>query len=329
MLGLGANKTGALNVESANPTIGFAVVTTADTPTASSSGTATLSGSYTGSGVTEVGFDFGVNVAGFSEVTGTDSSGTITANVSNLSSLTEYKYRAYAKNSRGKAVGSIQTFTSAEVIAAAGSPFHNSYGNTPLYDFEFNSTNEIYDFVSDFTGGNQFADISRIASITDENGATRQNVMKVQVSNTGVFGYHYAHSPNTELETVWYQGSNIYYKSYAVEMYVFIPSANSHINTIGPFQYGLGAERSFTNTSLNNSTISEYGASDAGSWKRVLYGTEDDFTTEFGLRTRGGGGDVSSTYFGFGISTNDQSAPGDIIYVSDIKIYARETTVSS
>lgn len=330
MLGLGVNKTGALSVESAIPTMALAVVTTADAPTASSSGTATLSGSYTGSDVTQVGFDFGVNVAGFSEVIGTDTSGTITADVSNLESLTEYSYRAYAKNSRGKAVGPIKTFTSAEVIAAAGSPFHNSYGSTPLYDLEFNSTNGTYDFVSTFVGGNTFSDISRIASITDENGVTRQNVMKVQVSNAGSFGYHYAYSPNTELETVFtHENGNLYYLSYAVEMYVFIPSANSNIETLGPFQYGDGATRSFTSYSVNNSTISEYEVSDVGSWKRVLYGADAAFNTSFGLRTRGEGSNTSSTFFGFGISTNDQTAPGDIVYVSDIKIYQRETDVGS
>lgn len=330
MLGLGVNKTGALSVESATPTIALAVVTTADAPTASSSGTATLSGSYTGSGVTEVGFDFGVNVAGFSEVIGTDTSGTITADVSNLGSLTEYSYRAYAKNSRGKAVGPIKTFTSAEVIAAAGSPFHNSYGSTPLYDLEFNSTNGTYDFVSTFYGGSTLSNISRIASITDENGVTRQNVMKVQVSNTGTFGHIYAHSPNTELETVFTdENGNLYYWSYAVEMYVFIPSANSHIETLGPFQYGTGASLSFTNSSVSNSAISEYEVSDVGSWKRVLYGADAAFSTSFGLRTRGGGGNVSSTFFGLGLATPDQTAPGDIVYVSDIKIYQRETEVGS
>jgi len=329
MLGLGANKTGALNVEDATPTIALAVVTTADTPTASSSGAATLSGSYTGSDVTEVGIDFGVNEAGFSEVIGTDSSGTITADVSYLESLTDYSYRAYAKNSRGKAVGSIKTFTSAEIPVAAGSPFHSSYGTTPLYDFEFNSTNGTYDFVSSSVGG-VLSNISRIASITDENGVTRQNVMKVQVSNTGSFGYHYAHSPNTELETVFtHENGNLYYKSYAVEMYVFIPSANSHIETLGPFQYGQGVSRSFTSSSTTNSIVSEYESSDVGSWKKVLYGTDQDFSADFGLRTRSGGADTSSTYFGFGLSSNDQTAPGDIVYVSDIKIYTRETTVGS
>lgn len=330
MLGLGANKTGALNVEDATPTIDLAVVTTADTPTASSSGTATLSGSYTGESVTQVGIDFGVDVANFNEVTGTDSLGTITADVSNLESLTQYKYRAYAKNSRGKAVGPIKTFTSAEVIASAGSPFHSSYGTTPLYDFEFNSTNGAYDFISTVLNGTDISDISRSASITDENGVTRQNVMKVQVSDTEGFGYHYAYSPNTELETVFTaENGNLYYKSYAVEMYVFVPSANSHIETLGAFRYDGSALPSFTASSTTSSIVSEYEASDVGSWKRVLYGADQGFSTDFGLRTRAGGSDISSTYFGFGFSSNDQADPGDIVYVSDIKIYTRETTVGS
>lgn len=325
MLGLGASKGSTVGVDGVGPT---PVVTTAETLSTVGTTTATLEGSYVDSGTaSSVGFRFGSDPNNLATVNGTqDGSKNITANVTGLSDDTLHYYQAFAVNSNGPGYGALKQFTTDEAPTAVSSPFHSSYGETPIYNFEFNATNGIYDFESSFYS-TSFSTISRVSSITDENGTTRQNVMKVQVSNPGNAGAIYCYSDNTELETTWTdENNNVYYKSYAVEMYLFVPSANSHVDGLGQFVYGSNATASFTSASVASSGMSVYGSSDVGSWKRVLYGTDEDFTTEFGLRTKGGG-QVGSTYFGFGIGHIDQVAPGDIVYVSDIKIYSRETTV--
>tara|TARA_B100001093_G_scaffold492789_1_gene534266 strand:+ start:284 stop:1300 length:1017 start_codon:yes stop_codon:yes gene_type:complete len=338
MLGLGANKTGALNVESATPTIGFAVVTTADTPTASSSGTATLSGSYTGSGVTEVGFDFGVNVAGFSEVTGTDSSGTITADVSNLSSLTEYKYRAYAKNSRGKAVGSIETFTSAEVIAAAGSPFHGTYGETPYLELQFTQANGTYDFTEYYDSLPAEIESIRHASITDEDGLTKTDVMEItaDLSPANVNSAYMSlwSAGNLELLPYYFNDQNEPKKySYSITFDCFIPSANSHIDAFGNFVKD-SALPLFTSPSMGASTITTYTSSDVGSWKTLSFGSVSDAASAFGLDVNSNFSSWQSDNYEFGFyfkptgGAFDDSPPGDKIYVRDVKIYRRQTSFS-
>jgi hypothetical protein len=302
------------------------VVTTTTPLTTIGSTTATLEGSYTGNGVTEVGFEFGSDQ---NNMTPTDVTGTTSPfsdEVTGLTGETTYYYRAYATNVAGTSYGSTETFTTEAAPAVSESPFHSSYGS-PDYSFEFDATNGTYDFESAFGSLGDLSDISRVSSITDENGVTRSNVMKIQVAQPGQFGVHYAWSPATELVTTFTTEENLtYYKSYAVEMYVFIPSSNSHIDDIGGFNYGTGSV-SFTSSSVSSSAMVTYGPNDVGSWKRVLYGTDEDFSVEFGLRTRDGA-NLNSTYFGVGISDTDTQAPGDIIYISDIKIYSRNTTTS-
>lgn len=326
MLGLGASKGSTVGVDGVGP---IPLVTTAETLSTVEAETATLEGSYTDSETaSSVGFLFGTDQNNMTSVNGTqDASKNITAVVDTVPGEIHY-YQAYAVNSNGPGYGDTKQFTADEAPAAASSPFHNSYGETPLYDFEFNETNGIYDFESVYGSLGALSTLSRVSSITDENGTTRQNVMKIQVANTGSLGINYAYSDNTELQTTFTTSEGfVYYKSYAVEMYVFIPSANSHIDEIGEFYYGTG-NRSFTSSSTSNSAMTTYGASDVGSWKRVLYGTDEDFTVEFGLQTRDTPSNTTSTYFGFGIGDTDTQAPGDIVYVSDIKIYSRDTTTT-
>jgi len=336
MLGLGVNKTGALSVESATPTIALAVVTTLDAPTASSSGAATLSGSYTGSGVTEVGFDFGVNVAGFSEVTGTDTSGTITADVSNLGSLTGYSYRAYAKNSRGKAVGSIETFTSAEVIAAAGSPFHNSYGETPHLNLQFTEANGTYD-LNEYYGDLFPAEIQSIrhASITDEDGLTKTDVMEITAdlspANVNTAYMSIWSAGNLQLLPYYLDDQNDTKKySYSITFDCFIPSANSHIDAFGNFVKD-SATPLFTAPSLGASIITIYSSSDVGSWKTLSFGSVSDASASFGLEVAANPATWQSDNYEFGFffreagAAFDEAPPGDKIYVRDVKIYRRET----
>ena len=325
MLGLGASKGSTVGVDGVGP---IPVVTTAETLSNVGAETATLEGSYVDSeAASSVGFLFGTDQNNMTSVTGVqDASKNITAVVDTVPGEIHY-YQAYAINSNGPGYGAEKQFTADEAPAAVASPFHESYGETPDYSFEFNATNGIYDFESVYGSLGSLSNLSRVSSITDEDGTTRQNVMKIQVAQPGSFGLNYAYSDNTELVSTFTTEENfVYYKSYAVEMYVFIPSSNSHIDEIGEFYYGLG-DRSFTPTSTGASAMSTYGASDVGSWKRVLYGTDEDFSTAFGLRTRDGA-NTASTYFGFGIGDTDTQAPGDIVYVSDIKIYSRDTTVS-
>lgn len=339
MLGLGVNKTGALSVESATPTIDLAVVTTVDAPTASSSGAATLSGSYTGSGVTEVGFDFGVNVAGFSEVTGTDTSGTITADVSGLESLTEYSYRAYAKNSRGKAVGSIETFTSAEVIAAAGSPFHNSYGETPHLNLQFTEANSTYDLTEYYDILPAEIQSIRHASITDEDGLTKTDVMEItaDLSPPNVNSAYISiwSAGNLELLPYFFDDQNVVKKySYSITFDCFIPSANSHIDAFGNFVKD-SAQALFTSSSMGDSTITTYTSSDVGSWKTLSFGSVSDASASFGLEVNTNLSTWQSDNYEFGFYFNptggafDDAPPGDKIYVRDVKIYRRETAFSA
>ncbi len=236
MLGLGVNKTGALSVESATPTIALAVVTTADAPTASSSGTATLSGSYTGSGVTEVGFDFGVNVTGFSEVIGTDTSGTITADVPNLGSLTEYSYRAYAKNSRGKAVGPIYTFTSVEISedtppssgAGSGTPETPS-GYTLVYTADWSSSTD---------GWSSSASVAQVTgdvdTVSDDNSLVLNNVLEASRTASHTITAFWV-SKNMAITLGFnLQGNG---KTYIVVADVLVPSSNDVIS-IGAIRFG-------------------------------------------------------------------------------------------
>lgn len=338
MLGLGANKTGALNVESATPTIDLAVVTTTDTPTASSSGTATLSGSYTGSDVTEVGIDFGVNEAGFSEVIGTDSSGTITADVSNLSSLTEYSYRAYAKNSRGKAVGSIETFTSAEIPVAFGSPFHSSYGETPYLELQFTAANGTYDIDDYYDPFPAEIQSVRHASITDEDGLTKSDVMEItaDLSPANVNSAYMSiwSSGNLELLPYYFNDQNVAKRySYSITFDCFIPSANSHIDSFSSFVKD-SAQPLFTSPSMGASTITTYTSSDVGSWKTLSFGSVSDAASAFGLDVNANLSSWQSDNYEFGFffkptgGAFDDSPPGDKIYVRDVKIYRRQTSFS-
>ena len=338
MLGLGVSKTGALSVESATPTIPLAVVTTADTPTASSSGTATLSGSYTGSDVTEVGFDFGVNEAGFSEVPATGTSSPFTADVRNLESQTEYSYRAYAKNSRGKAVGSIETFTSAEVIAAAGSPFHSSYGETPYLNLQFNQVNGTYDFTEYFDSLPAEIQSIRHASITDEDGLTKTDVMEItaDLSPPNVNSAYISiwSAGNLQLLPVFQDDQNQSKKySYSITFDCFIPSANSHVEKFHAFSKN-GAQALFTSSSFNSSIISTYTSSDVGSWKSLSFGSVSDASTAFGLEVSFDANTWQTDnyelgfYFNSTSSVFDDSPPGDKIYIRDLKVYRRETTFS-
>lgn len=251
MLGLGVNKTGALSVESAIPTIALAVVNTEDTPTASSSGAATLSGSYTGSDVTEVGFDFGVNVAGFSEVIGTDTSGTITADVSNLESLTDYSYRAYAKNSRGKAVGSIYTFTSVEISentppssgAGSGTPETPS-GYTLVYTADWSSSTE---------GWSSSASVAQVTgdvdTVSDDNSLVLNNVLEASRTASHTIGAFWV-GKNMAITL----GSNLQGngKTYIVVADVLVPSSNDVIS-IGAIRFG-----SIQDTEVQNLTQGEW-----------------------------------------------------------------------
>ena len=335
MLGLGVNKTGALSVESATPTIALAVVTTEDTPTASSSGTATLSGSYTGPDVTQVGFDFGVNVAGFSEVIGTDTSGTITADVSGLGSLTDYSYRAYAKNSRGKAVGPIYTFTSAEVIADAGSPFHSSYGETPHLDLQFTEANGTYDLTEYYDLLPAEIQSIRHASITDEDGLTKTDVMEItaDLSPPNVNSAYISiwSAGNLQLLPYYFNDQNETKKySYSITFDCFIPSANSHIDAFGDFVKD-PAQALFTSPSMGASTITTYTSSDVGSWKTLSFGSVSDASASFGLELNANPSTWQSDNYEFGFYFKptgglfDDAPPGDKIYIRDLKIYRRET----
>lgn len=239
MLGLGVNKTGALSVESATPTIALAVVTTEDTPTASSSGTATLSGSYTGSGVTEVGFDFGVNVAGFSEVIGTDTSGTITADVPNLGSLTVYSYRAYAKNSRGKAVGSIYTFTSVEISentppssgAGSGTPETPS-GYTLVYTADWSSDTDGW---ASSSSGNVAQLAGDTDNVSDDNSLVLNNVLEVS-RDTGTVSTYFWTQKGMATTLGYNLQSNG--KTYIVVTDILVPSSNDTVDNLLSIKFG-------------------------------------------------------------------------------------------
>jgi len=340
MLGLGVNKASAIGVESAI-LIEKPVVTTAETLTTVGSVTATLEGSYT-TGVDDpvsgVGFYFGPdanNLALVTEVTDTD--GTLTSDIEGLSAETTYSYRAFATNAGGTTLGDLQSFTTAQAPAVSGSPFHVSYTDTPLVSFDFTEANGIYDFADEIPNfpSLQFSDISRVASVVDENGVNRSNVMKIQVASVGgSTSFPFAWSDSTELAATFQVVSgnvtNVYYSSYAVEFWLFIPTANSGIDEFPGFAYG-SLSPTFTLNSYADSIISGYGSTDTGSWKLVSIGSEDDVDTSFGLKVDSGGQSDPSD-FGFGRSANSQTdndTPGDVIYISDVKIYRRDSTTTS
>lgn len=322
MLGLGITKGSVSGIEGVPSIDPPAVVTTTTPLTTIGSETATLEGSYTGTGVTAVGFDFGSDLNNLTSVTGTDTSGSISANVSGLDPETVYYYKAFATNPAGRSEGQTQQFTTTEAPAAAGSPFHSTYGETPYHDLQFTSANGTYNFQGGFG-----TSVSRTSSITDSNGVTRQDVLVLE-ADTSVGIVWAWDQTNADLPATFQYGGNVYYYSYAVEFYLFIPSSNSDLDTFGKFAFGTSLSDSFTSASFSNNEIAGYSSSDVGSWKRVIYGSTDEADTSFGLRTHSGA-TTGTNYLGFYISPNDTTAPGDKAYITDVKVYRRQTTINN
>lgn len=327
MLGLGITKGSVVGIEDAIAVPAAPVVTTTDGDSLTTVGSIsiTLEGTYTGDSVTSGGFLFGSDPNNLTPITDgvTVSGGAITKTGVETEGATIYYYKAFATNAGGTSYGGLEQVTTDRAPIALES-FHSSYGN-PYYDIEFNATNGIYDF----DAWSSFAlTLERVSSITDEDGATRSNVLKVEASDSAADGgsgyFYFQDETNFPLEAVFQAGPlQFYYHSYAVEFWCFIPSTNSHVNTFDKFGYGTSGATAFTSTSMSASEISPYGSSDVGSWKKVLYGSETEVGTDFGLKVDEGG-QSTDTNLGFVFTSIDTVSPGDVIYIADVKVYRRD-----
>lgn len=228
--------------------------------------------------------------------TSSDSS-SFSANITGLSESSTYYVRPFATSSYGTGYGTVESFTTS-VAAGDFSPSNANYTIEQHYDFtEANGTNG---FNAVF--GANFTQVpTRVASVTDDNSNTRDNVLKItaeidNATSTGVVGVN---KPYFYLNTDEY---------YAISFWMYLPNSNSTTKRFSNFHTYFNNDEP-GNANYAGVTGYEASSDDRGSWIQIAF--ED-------LR-------VNNQTSAFAVIFNpyDTVQPDDVAYMTNFKIWSR------